>query len=501
MDSDADLLAAAAADLALSSGCGCAPGPVPGGCSGPGTEQDPNASSCGRGVESGDGNPIDDTAALTADMGTITEKGKDPAKKRKRRFVGKSKRTGGTAPDGEASTAVARRSARPGTRAAVSQQVPDEILNDVALKAAVDCLPEAYNFEVYKTIWRVKKAGATRVALQLPEGLLMFATTIADILQNFAGVSTLIMGDVTYGACCIDDFSARALGADFLVHYGHSCLIPVDATKIPCLYVFVDIKIDLIHFIDTVRLNFDKGKKLVFVSTIQFLAALQAGRTELCEEYNITVPQSKPLSPGEILGCTSPKVTGADAIVYLGDGRFHLESIMISNPEVPAFRYDPYSKIITHEGYETERMLAARQTAINKAANAKKFGLILGTLGRQGSPKVLDNLQQQLKDAGREYVVVLLSEIFPGKLALFNEVEAWIQVACPRLSIDWGYAFEKPLLSPYEAAVALKHTPWQTTYPMDFYAHIGGTWAPNHKPTTARTKAPRERVDIGYSKG
>lgn len=34
-----------------------------------------------------------------------------------------------------------------------------------------------------------------------------------------------IMGDVTYGACCIDDFSAAAMGADFLVHYGHSCLV------------------------------------------------------------------------------------------------------------------------------------------------------------------------------------------------------------------------------------------------------------------------------------
>lgn len=32
------------------------------------------------------------------------------------------------------------------------------------------------------------------------------------------------MGDVTYGACCVDDFTARALGADFMVHYGHSCL-------------------------------------------------------------------------------------------------------------------------------------------------------------------------------------------------------------------------------------------------------------------------------------
>lgn len=30
------------------------------------------------------------------------------------------------------------------------------------------------------------------------------------------------MGDVTFGACCVDDYSAAALGADFLVHYGHS---------------------------------------------------------------------------------------------------------------------------------------------------------------------------------------------------------------------------------------------------------------------------------------
>ena len=39
---------------------------------------------------------------------------------------------------------------------------------------------------------------------------------------------TFIMGDVTFGACCVDDYSAAALGADFLVHYGHSwCGLPV----------------------------------------------------------------------------------------------------------------------------------------------------------------------------------------------------------------------------------------------------------------------------------
>ena len=43
-------------------------------------------------------------------------------------------------------------------------------------------------------------------------------------ISRFTDAETLIMGDVTYGACCVDDFTARALGCDLMVHYGHSCL-------------------------------------------------------------------------------------------------------------------------------------------------------------------------------------------------------------------------------------------------------------------------------------
>ena len=46
-----------------------------------------------------------------------------------------------------------------------------------------------------------------------------------------------------------------------MVHYGHSCLIPVDQTSgIKMLYVFVDIKLDLLHFIETIALNFKSSK-------------------------------------------------------------------------------------------------------------------------------------------------------------------------------------------------------------------------------------------------
>ncbi|CAL8353363.1 unnamed protein product [Lota lota] len=158
----------------------------------------------------------------------------------------------------------------------VINQIPEDILQDPEINDAIRALPANYNFEIHKTVWRVRQANSKRVALQLPEGLQMFACVIADIIERFTDADTIVMGDVTYGACCLDDFTARALGADFMVHYGHSCLIPIDSTAgIKMLYVFVDIQMDNAHFLDTVKFNFPAGHYLALVSTIQFVAALQ----------------------------------------------------------------------------------------------------------------------------------------------------------------------------------------------------------------------------------
>lgn len=101
---------------------------------------------------------------------------------------------------------------------------------------------------------------------------------------------------------------------------------------------------------------------------------------------------------------------------YLGDGRFHLEAIMIANPGVPAFRYDPYSKKLTREWYDHREMRSNRATAVESARESihrrsltgarnggdgdddggddgPLWGVILGTLGRQGSLRQLEVCQ------------------------------------------------------------------------------------------------------------
>lgn len=163
--------------------------------------------------------------------------------------------------------------------------------------------------------------------------------------------------------------------------------VPVSQTSLKTLYVFVEIAIDIPHLSLSVRRNFPSSRaafhravlgdeevepggkveiaidpdeqnqeevvasdeaptRLALVSTIQFVAAVQALRTDLevaipplekdpVEEegegmlarmrradigvwrgrYEVTVPQSKPLSPGEVLGCTAPKLNHIDALM------------------------------------------------------------------------------------------------------------------------------------------------------------------------------------------
>ena len=206
---------------------------------------------------------------------------------------------------------------------------------------------------------------------------------------------------------------------------------------------------------------------------------------------------------------------------------------MIANPSVPAFRYDPYSKKFTRERYDHREMRAARSDAVmaarksigdiahkssavdTSAGETPAWGVVLGTLGRQGNfrqlqvrgsnfphpqimiliplPRLLQAITRQLTKSHTPipYVPILLSELSPAKLSLFNpHISIFVQTSCPRLSIDWGYAFDRPLLSPYETAVAIGKTErWidreDGDYPMDFYA-AGTPWA------TSRTTASFE---------
>ena len=164
------------------------------------------------------------------------------------------------------------------------------------------------------------------------------------------------MGDVTYGACCIDDLASKKLNCDFIVHYGHSCLVPIpDMTISNVLYVFVEIGIDIRHLLDSVAFNFEKTDKLILLGIVQFNTTLVRLKHLMTTEKgftDVTIPMERPRASGEVLGCTSPVIDGLEeqigdeatggSVVFVGDGRFHIESCMIRNSHLKFYQYDPF---------------------------------------------------------------------------------------------------------------------------------------------------------------
>lgn len=91
-----------------------------------------------------------------------------------------------------------------------------------------------------------------------------------------------------------------------------------------------------------------------------------------------------------------------------------------------------------------------RSTRLNDAACALDLQSVTSALA--ASPSTTSDAHSVIPP-----YLLLLSELSPAKLDLLpsSQLSTFVQTSCPRLSIDWGYAFSRPLLTPYEANVAL----------------------------------------------
>lgn len=341
-------------------------------------------------------------------------------------------------------------------------------------------LPKNYNFELSKLINTIKQLKAKKICLQMPDGLLKYSSILSDLIYEYTGSESIILADVVYGACCIDDKTAFELKCDLLIHFGHSCLIPINECKVKVLYIFVDIVFDINNLKDTIEkiiyeynktniddnikidnintsLNIHKYNNICILGTIQFNSIVHS----INKELKINIPRISPLSRGEVLGCTAPKLK-EKLCIFISDGRFHLEALMIQNPQTDFYRYCPFNKKAYIEKYDINKMLNIRREVINNFWKSKNIGIIIGILGRQGNNEILINLKNRLNEKKKNIFIFKFEEI---KRLEHPFIDSYVQICCPRLSIDWGKEFTKPIINSFEIYWDLK-----SNYEMDFYS-------------------------------
>ena len=120
---------------------------------------------------------------------------------------------------------------------------------------------------------------------------------------------------------------------------------------------------------------------------------------------------------------------------------------------------DVYNDEVKNMDGLKDKILRQRAISIEKLKEAKNVGIIIEIKPGQkfGSPKFLID---KLKEKGKNPIVITMSELTPDKIMNFYNIDAFIELACPRIAIDDFAKYPRPILTFKEALVALGTKSW-----------------------------------------
>ena len=302
----------------------------------------------------------------------------------------------------------------------------------------------------------IKERKAVSVALNAPDGLLpKVQETALKIMKRF-GIPAYVLADTTWGSCDLNSNGAKVLAADVLFNIGHTISLDTIEKNVVMIDAFDDISFEKIA---EKCVNILKGKTISLITDSQHLHQIEPVK-KLLETGGIKVKIGKgkgQLNDGQVFGCefypASETKETVDANVFLGQSNFHAAGIALSTNK-PTYVLDPYFNEIREVTEFANKLQRKATLAIYKAAEAKTFGIIVGLKEGQLSKLTALKFKRELEKEGKEVQLFALTNITNERLQNIKGIDAFIQVACPRISID--NHFDKPLLSTPQATALLK---------------------------------------------
>jgi 2-(3-amino-3-carboxypropyl)histidine synthase len=320
-----------------------------------------------------------------------------------------------------------------------------------------------YDLETDRIVKIIKSEGYRLVGLQLPEGLKDQACEIADEIQAKTGCDVVVSGDPCFGACDLADDSMKSVGVDVLFHFGHSPIFK--KSSVPVEYIEVHDDKDPASL---VKKNLKKFKKKVgLVTTIQHIHTLEKIK-KLLEGEGIEVKigrgGGRVKHDGQVLGCSfesAKSIAGdVDNFIYVGSGNFHPLGVALATGK-KTFAVDPLLGEVRDMEPLKEKILRQRYGKIAKAQEGKKFGIIIGEKRGQMRKALAFKLKKMIEEKGKRAYLLYLDEITPDSLLPFRKLGAFVNTACPRISIDDAAKFKRPLLTPVELEIVLGEREWE----------------------------------------
>ncbi len=318
-----------------------------------------------------------------------------------------------------------------------------------------------YTFQENQLIGKIQAQNPKRVLLQLPEGLKKEGLRLSKLIEEKTGTEVIISGEPLWGACDVAVAEAKTLGCDLIVIYGHS---KFTKTEFPVFYIEVKYEKDISQLLEK-SLKEINTKSLLIVASVQHIHQIEKSQEFFeSKKIKVTVPKTKGHSAydGQVLGCEYNSIktltNDVEAILIIGN-KFHALGLAMAVNK-PVILLDPVNEKIEDLEKEKKKIIKQRFAAIEKAKKAKKIGIIIGTkLGQKfGS---FESIKTKIKSLGKECTVISMGEVTNDKLINLYDIDAFVELACPRIAIDAAKMFEKPLLTAREFAVFSGEITWE----------------------------------------
>jgi diphthamide biosynthesis protein 2 len=124
---------------------------------------------------------------------------------------------------------------------------------------------------------------------------------------------------------------------------------------------------------------------------------------------------------------------------------------------------------------KTNRELMRRFYLIEKARDARIFGILIGTMSVANYKEAIDHVSQILKKAGRRFYSFLIGKLNCPKLNNFMEIDMYVMVACNENSLINSKELNKPIITIYELEMAFNATRmWGEEFVCDFRQLLPG---------------------------
>jgi 2-(3-amino-3-carboxypropyl)histidine synthase len=322
---------------------------------------------------------------------------------------------------------------------------------------------KGFDFEEERIKQEIVKLGAKRVLLQLPEGLKPEGPRLAKIIEK-TGALLIVSADPCYGACDIATAEAESLGIDLIIHFGHAKQVKHE--HVPTVYVEARATVTVDDAVEQAIPLLSKWSKIGLATTVQHEQTLDHAREILVHAGKTVVigDAGRINYSGQVSGCDYSNVKSiandVEAFLFIGGGQFHALGIAltVSKPTIIA---DPYEKRAYSIDAEAQKILKRRWACIEEAEHAKTFGVLVGLKPGQKRLDEALKIKEIVEKSGKTACLLAVREILSEALMEFPTVDAYVNTACPRISIDDAAKFPKPVLTVNEFMVVSGECSWE----------------------------------------